>query len=1061
MNYGLYELYLYANIYKHQNKISSPDKIFSNTPIRTDGIEIITINHKLIIAETFELSTSAIPGYKINLIKDNKIRSKITKRIEKLKKLFEEEMPLRNLKHVGLEACEVEKIINLHGKAQPRTNLYPKDLIDKFVLDGRYNKVENTIQEIEDYYKEVLNNIKSLKLGKSEEYRQQAGFKTGHSSLNPALALDTLLRHSNGNMINVTLYIKKAYDSVDRNKLYWKLIKLQKFSIRDTKLIAHLIENNKYTLCSNKATSLVKTASIGPPKDTVALKGVLLHIGARIINTLYVRATTVRDKSILKGIPTTIFKTFLDIIIPEHKRENIIEILVKFIQHNIDHPNLAGIPTRDVTAIFKNFLPDNILKLIRADETVVTGVINDTRRRDTGIEGHNRIRIINKETGGNNKETTTDLSGNSQPGNTRIPSKEHIENIKVSRNNKAFMDIKALLIKNESSEDDNTEKKSRAINDNNEEEKNKVVEGDKNILNTKWDIKNSKVTKESDAVDTTRLAMIEDKNGIFKTEAKDNERIREKPISLSQPRNTEELKRITNEDRKDYDISTEGLEGLIRYSERLEPRLKNEDKCKEQMKYKTEVAITSKNKEHKPIMNISYRLNNTKLNKEQKILITQGNLHLHSKDVVNMVFLSKTVLEVICKEGKKEAVNRVFRNIGARLLKNSPEVDSNGLFKISGFLARMKRIKYRKSNNNYKLRRLALHEVIESLNIKANDIEMDNVLTEPRKLTSYNTEARRNAKARNNNQELFDRFYRDFMMNQCQEHVVENTYKLNPNKCFYNASTEYECYIVKDISLITNVQIPKKVKTIRQKAVKVAVIPYKILKNSEFSRETKFAHLRFRAYKTFIRPHIDYFSQLLGCNKTSSKEQIENRKALQIPIPYAIFPIEDSTQRARRLRGNIAHKIINSRKTLLRHISNQQTPMKQDNVEPQGYKAHMKLVVTGDNYHLEGGNLVATIKGVLFIMLLGGVSIGDGLKGVKYDTATKWVLVYRGVKYMTSIKRVVSHWTVVHKGLKLSSKGVLTYKTSTKGVLSSFSSIYMQRGVSCMQFLNFLKILKY
>ncbi|TBU09363.1 hypothetical protein CWI38_2157p0010, partial [Hamiltosporidium tvaerminnensis] len=55
MNYGLYELYLYANIYKHQNKISSPDKIFSNTPIRTDGIEIITINHKLIIAETFEL----------------------------------------------------------------------------------------------------------------------------------------------------------------------------------------------------------------------------------------------------------------------------------------------------------------------------------------------------------------------------------------------------------------------------------------------------------------------------------------------------------------------------------------------------------------------------------------------------------------------------------------------------------------------------------------------------------------------------------------------------------------------------------------------------------------------------------------------------------------------------------------------------------------------------------------------------------------------------------------------------------------------------------------------
>ncbi|KAK1350252.1 hypothetical protein LUQ84_000490 [Hamiltosporidium tvaerminnensis] len=123
MNYGLYELYLYANTYKHQNKISSPDKIFSNTPIRTDGIEIITINHKLIIAETFELSTSAIPGYKINLIKDNKIRSKITKRIEKL--VTKNKVILQNLNieercnfphHILLNATRIIRIVNKKTK---------------------------------------------------------------------------------------------------------------------------------------------------------------------------------------------------------------------------------------------------------------------------------------------------------------------------------------------------------------------------------------------------------------------------------------------------------------------------------------------------------------------------------------------------------------------------------------------------------------------------------------------------------------------------------------------------------------------------------------------------------------------------------------------------------------------------------------------------------------------------------------------------------------------------------------------------------------------------------
>ncbi|TBU06869.1 hypothetical protein CWI38_2493p0010, partial [Hamiltosporidium tvaerminnensis] len=64
--------------------------------------------------------------------------------------------------------------------------------------------------------------------------------------------------------------------------------------------------------------------------------------------------------------------------------------------------------------------------------------------------------------------------------------------------------------------------------------------------------------------------------------------------------------------------------------------------------------------------------------------------------VVNMEFLSNTVLEVICKG--------IFRMLGAKHLINSPEVDSNGLFKISKLFTRMKKIKDRQGNKNDKLR---------------------------------------------------------------------------------------------------------------------------------------------------------------------------------------------------------------------------------------------------------------------------------------------------------------------------------------------------------------------
>ncbi|TBT96873.1 hypothetical protein CWI39_3345p0010 [Hamiltosporidium magnivora] len=74
-----------------------------------------------------------------------------------------------------------------------------------------------------------------------------------------------------------------------------------------------------------------------------------------------------------------------------------------------------------------------------------------------------------------------------------------------------------------------------------------------------------------------------------------------------------------------------------------------------------------------------------------------------------MEFISNTVLEDICKESVQIEVIRVFRILGAKHLINSPEVDSNVLFKISKLFTRMMKIKDRQGNKNDKLRRLAVH----------------------------------------------------------------------------------------------------------------------------------------------------------------------------------------------------------------------------------------------------------------------------------------------------------------------------------------------------------------
>ncbi|KAK1347763.1 hypothetical protein LUQ84_002745 [Hamiltosporidium tvaerminnensis] len=112
------------------------------------------------------------------------------------------------------------------------------------------------------------------------------------------------------------------------------------------------------------------------------------------------------------------------------------------------------------------------------------------------------------------------------------------------------------------------------------------------------------------------------------------------------------------------------------------------------------------------------------------------------------------------------------------------------------------------------------------------------------------------------------------MIDQCQSHAEANRYKLNPRKCFYNASTDHDFYV--DRTRLEK-QVPleylgyyfnnkcagtmKSLKFIRQKAVRAAVITNKLLRNTQYSNNNpQYYQLKLRMYTTFIRLHIDYYA---------------------------------------------------------------------------------------------------------------------------------------------------------------------------------------------------------
>ncbi|TBU02765.1 reverse transcriptase, partial [Hamiltosporidium magnivora] len=493
LQFGLSEIYLHSDTFRQNNRSSTPDKVFSNCPIIVETEEIKDINHSLIIIELPSLTGNVPPKFKINLLKEKIIATKIAKKIQslttkhknlinnlnvedrcnllhhiiltatnslrirvrkqdrlnpiiqqirimrdearennnvdlykelrrdikRLKKRFNTlDVPVARTKFIGITASELEKILKFHGTEQPKTNQNYKELLDTFILDGNLQDIEQTKEEISDFFKntlkerylnmtniikgitdnEVIKVIKTLKTGKSggltgirneflkicpanfihelttlynmiiltkeipsvwkrhriqpipkdkgefrpisliektrklfekliflnfipKLHKQQAGFRPQYSTLNHALTIDTLLRHSNGELTCVTLDIKKAYDCVDRKFLYKKLIINQNFSLHDTILIASLIENNEYTISSEKDFNTYKTASLGLPQGSI-ISPTLFNIF--IDDIIDYVPETLRD---------SVFMYADDIIICNNNLKNIQEILKGVLTH--------------------------------------------------------------------------------------------------------------------------------------------------------------------------------------------------------------------------------------------------------------------------------------------------------------------------------------------------------------------------------------------------------------------------------------------------------------------------------------------------------------------------------------------------------------------------------------------------------------------------------------------------------------------------------------------------------------------------------------------------------
>lgn len=97
---------------------------------------------------------------------------------------------------------------------------------------------------------------------------QQGGFRRGLSTIDQALILDDHLRRANGNMVAVTLDIRKAYDSVDRRLLYGKLGKCS-LSNKYKRTLIDLLENNNLRITQNGIKSDIFPLLRGLPQGSL------------------------------------------------------------------------------------------------------------------------------------------------------------------------------------------------------------------------------------------------------------------------------------------------------------------------------------------------------------------------------------------------------------------------------------------------------------------------------------------------------------------------------------------------------------------------------------------------------------------------------------------------------------------------------------------------------------------------------------------------------------------------------------------------------------------------
>ncbi|KAG0442569.1 putative RNA-directed DNA polymerase from transposon BS [Dictyocoela muelleri] len=133
----------------------------------------------------------------------------------------------------------------------------------------RIISISETLRKI---YEKVI--LKRLNINISDN---QIGFKPGNRREDHLLVLDTYLRRSNGNAKIITLDVQNAYDSVDRQIVYSKLVNEHKVSGKLMQVLYSLFESNLFVIKKNNFYCLEYPMNIGLPQGYI-LSPILFNI---------------------------------------------------------------------------------------------------------------------------------------------------------------------------------------------------------------------------------------------------------------------------------------------------------------------------------------------------------------------------------------------------------------------------------------------------------------------------------------------------------------------------------------------------------------------------------------------------------------------------------------------------------------------------------------------------------------------------------------------------------------------------------------------------------------